>query len=105
MAHAQTAHFGLKEHSHGADDVIVSEQRLSHAHEDHIVDVGAEIGFHGGEMRDNFAGCQIAGKSLLPRGAEGAAKGAAHLRRNAGRIVVAVVHQNRLDVLSVRQSP
>ena len=105
VPHAQAPHLRLEEHAHGFDDVLVIEKRLAHAHEDDVVDVVPDVGLHGREMRDDLAGAEVALEALLPRGAKFAAQRTADLRGDAGRVMVAVVHQHRLDVLAVVEPP
>ena len=105
VAHGKASHLRLKEHLHGAEDVVGIEERLAHAHEDDVVDVMPHVGFHGRKVGDDLAGREVTREALLSRGAKAAAQRAADLRGDAGGEVIAVIHQHGFDELAVVEPP
>ena len=84
----------------GVEDLVDVHQRLSHAHEDEMVQgLGAAEVEH---LVDDLGGREIASERHRPRGAERAREGAARLRGDADRAAtVPVAHQDGLDGMAV----
>ncbi len=97
---AQIVHHDL----HGGDDIVEIQQRLAHAHHDHVGDGAVDLGRNGPEgfigkphLANHFGGGEVAVEALLAGGAETAIQGAAGLGRNAEGTAVVGGNVDGLD--------
>jgi hypothetical protein len=94
----------VDEHAQRLHDVLQVEQRLAHAHEDHVREglaVGVEQLAGVQDLVDDLLGAQVAAQTELAGGAEGAVQAAADLRRHAQGLAALLRDQHRLDARAV----
>ena len=103
----------VNEPMEGADDILVVDHRLTHAHEDHVGQSGRPPGqLPGGRglggvahLLHDLPGGQVAGQAHLTGGAEGAGHAATGLGGDAQGGALLVAHEDALDADAVVQLP
>ena len=105
MAHADVQPVGMVHQPQKAQHVVPVVQGLSNTHQHDIGDLPAGIQLGKQHLIQHLRGPQIPHLAGDGAGTEGAAHATAHLRRNAHRVAMVVLHQYRLDAVAVRQLP
>ena len=85
---------------------VVVRERFAHPHEDDVRETAGRGGGSGpNHLFDDLSGRQVSAEPLLSGRAEPAGHGTASLTAHTDRRAIGVVHQHRLDRVSVGESP
>lgn len=95
---------GRVEPAQGSEGLVVVEEGLALPHEDHARDARVEVVAHVHDLLVDLCGGERAREAGRPRGAEGAAHGAARLRGGADRKAVPGRHAYALDAHAVGEA-
>ena len=105
VPHADIQPVGAVDQLQEAQHVVHVVQRLADAHEHDVGHGQAAVQLGEKHLIQQLGGAQIPHLSGNGAGAEGAPHAAAHLRGDAHRVAVVVLHQHRLDAVAVGQLP